>query len=142
SSRHRPTPCPIEFAALPSPPPYASSTPTPTLPGENLSPGSETHPKRRDEEWRREGAAEPSRRVLTTAGESQTGRLIVALLAEDDTYASRYDKLTALVHSEQDEQAHVSAMSLVEARAQGASQDRPSLVLLSIPGADYAESDT
>ncbi|RPD58586.1 NAD-P-binding protein, partial [Lentinus tigrinus ALCF2SS1-7] len=48
------------------------------------------------------GAAEKSsRRILVTAGEGQTGRLIIDLLATDDDYTSKYDELTALVFSEE-----------------------------------------
>ncbi|KAI0684966.1 NAD-P-binding protein [Cerioporus squamosus] len=47
-------------------------------------------------------AAEKStRRILVTAGEGQTGRLIIDLLATDDDYTSKYDELTALVFSEE-----------------------------------------
>lgn len=42
-----------------------------------------------------------SRKILITAREGQTGRLIIELLTTDDTYASKYDELTALVFSEQ-----------------------------------------
>ncbi|EIW57020.1 uncharacterized protein TRAVEDRAFT_21922 [Trametes versicolor FP-101664 SS1] len=42
-----------------------------------------------------------ARRILITAAEGQTGRLIIELFTTDDTYASKYDKLTALVFSEQ-----------------------------------------
>ncbi|KAL1938462.1 hypothetical protein VTO73DRAFT_11702 [Trametes versicolor] len=74
-----------------------------------------------------------SRKILITAGEGQTGRLIIELLTTDDTYAGTYDELTALVFSEQakavleefdtvktivydpkDEEALVQAMSLVD----------------------------
>ncbi|EIW57023.1 NAD-P-binding protein [Trametes versicolor FP-101664 SS1] len=74
-----------------------------------------------------------SRKILITAGEGQTGRLIIELLTTDDTYAGKYDELTALVFSEQakavleefdtvktivydpkDEEALVQAMSLVD----------------------------
>ncbi|KAI0753734.1 hypothetical protein C8Q74DRAFT_1211348 [Fomes fomentarius] len=41
-----------------------------------------------------------SRRILITAGEGQTGRLIIDLLTTDD-YANKFDELTALVFSEQ-----------------------------------------
>ncbi len=42
-----------------------------------------------------------SRRILVTAGEGQTGRLIIDLLTTDDDYANKFDELTALVFSEQ-----------------------------------------
>ncbi len=46
-------------------------------------------------------AEKSSRRILVTAGEGQTGRLIIDLLATDDDYTSKYDELTALVFSEE-----------------------------------------
>ncbi|TFK81930.1 NAD(P)-binding protein [Polyporus arcularius HHB13444] len=52
-------------------------------------------------------AKKSSRRILVTAGEGQTGRLIIDLLATDDDYTSKYDELTALVFSEE-------AMSILE----------------------------
>ncbi|EIW57018.1 uncharacterized protein TRAVEDRAFT_49827 [Trametes versicolor FP-101664 SS1] len=74
-----------------------------------------------------------SRKILITAGEGQTGRLIVELLTADDADASKYEEITALVFSEKtrsvlkecdavttvvydtkDEEAHVQAMSLVD----------------------------
>lgn len=74
-----------------------------------------------------------SRKILITAGQDQTGRLIIELLMTDDVYAGKYDKLTALVFSEEaksvleefnivktivydpkDEDALVQAMSLVD----------------------------
>lgn len=74
-----------------------------------------------------------SRKILITAGEGQTGRLIIELLTTNDAYASMYEELTALVFSEKakavleefdavktivydpkDEDALVQAMSLVD----------------------------
>ncbi len=74
-----------------------------------------------------------SRKILITAGERQTGRLIIELRTTDDAYASTYGELTALVFSEhaksvleafdtlktavydpQDEDTLVHAMSLVD----------------------------
>lgn len=46
--------------------------------------------------------APPSdRRILITAGEGQTGRLVIDLLATDKTYLSKYAKLSALVFSQE-----------------------------------------
>ncbi|KAI0688597.1 hypothetical protein BC835DRAFT_1284307 [Cytidiella melzeri] len=42
-----------------------------------------------------------TRNILITAGEGQTGRLLIDLLATDDTYRSKYQSLTALVFSEE-----------------------------------------
>ncbi|KAI0323311.1 NAD-P-binding protein [Cubamyces sp. BRFM 1775] len=42
-----------------------------------------------------------TRKILVTAGEGQTGRLIIDLLATDEDYVNKYDELTALVFSEQ-----------------------------------------
>ncbi|KAI0768671.1 hypothetical protein BD413DRAFT_629364 [Trametes elegans] len=47
------------------------------------------------------GSKKSSRKILITAGEGQTGRLIIDLLANDDDYVNKYDELTALVFSEQ-----------------------------------------
>lgn len=74
-----------------------------------------------------------ARKILITAGEGQTGRLIIELLTTDDAYAGKYHELTALVFSEEaksvleefdavktivydpkDEEALVQAMSLVD----------------------------
>ncbi|EIW57016.1 uncharacterized protein TRAVEDRAFT_49825 [Trametes versicolor FP-101664 SS1] len=74
-----------------------------------------------------------SRKILITAGEGPTGRLIIELLTTDDVYVNKYGELTALVFSEQansvleefetvktvvydpkDEGALVDAMSLVD----------------------------
>ncbi|KAI0632653.1 NAD-P-binding protein [Trametes polyzona] len=42
-----------------------------------------------------------SRKILITAGEGQTGRLIIELLTTDDEYINQYQELTALVFSEE-----------------------------------------
>ncbi|KAI0820492.1 NAD-P-binding protein [Trametes gibbosa] len=42
-----------------------------------------------------------SRKILITAGEGQTGHLIIELLTTDERYAGKYGKLTALVFSEE-----------------------------------------
>ncbi len=52
-------------------------------------------------------AEKSSRRILVTAGEGQTGCLIIDLLATDDDFTSKYDELTALVFSDE-------AMSILE----------------------------
>ena len=41
-----------------------------------------------------------TRKILVTAGEGQTGRLIIDLLITDDSYANKYEELTALVFNE------------------------------------------
>ena len=41
-----------------------------------------------------------TRKILITAGEGQTGRLIIDLLVNDNDYANRYEEHTALVFSE------------------------------------------
>ncbi|KZV81010.1 NAD(P)-binding protein [Exidia glandulosa HHB12029] len=42
----------------------------------------------------------PERNILITAAEGQTGRLVLELLLTDETYASKFTSLTALVFSE------------------------------------------
>jgi len=42
-----------------------------------------------------------TRHILVTAGEGQTGRLLIELLLTDDEYASKYEKISALVFSEE-----------------------------------------
>ncbi|PSR82513.1 hypothetical protein PHLCEN_2v6061 [Hermanssonia centrifuga] len=42
-----------------------------------------------------------TRKILVTAGEGQTGRLLIDLLATDNTYHSKFESLTALVFSEE-----------------------------------------
>jgi uncharacterized protein YbjT (DUF2867 family) len=42
-----------------------------------------------------------TRNILVTAGEGQTGRLLIDLLVTDETYRSKYQSLTALVFSEE-----------------------------------------
>ena len=46
------------------------------------------------------GAGKSSRKILITAGEGQTGRLVIDLLATNDEYMHKYQELTALVFSE------------------------------------------
>lgn len=41
-----------------------------------------------------------TRHILVTAGEGQTGRLLIELLVTDDDYAQKYAKISALVFSE------------------------------------------
>ena len=55
------------------------------------------------------------RRILVTAGEGQTGRLVIDLLATDNNYLSKYANLTALVFSEQAKSilAEYSSLELV-----------------------------
>ncbi|KAI8992752.1 NAD-P-binding protein [Trametes punicea] len=45
-------------------------------------------------------AQKSTRKILITAGEGQTGRLIIDLLATDEDYANKYEELTALVFSD------------------------------------------
>ncbi|KAI0742569.1 NAD(P)-binding protein [Daedaleopsis nitida] len=45
-------------------------------------------------------SSKSSRKILVTAGEGQTGRLIIDLLASDEDYLHKYEELTALVFSE------------------------------------------
>ena len=47
-----------------------------------------------------DGNSKSTRKILVTAGEGQTGRLIIDLLATNDGYANKYEELTALVFSE------------------------------------------
>ena len=46
------------------------------------------------------GAGKSSRKILITAGEGQTGRLVIDLLATNEEYTHKYQELTALVFSE------------------------------------------
>ncbi|KAI1795291.1 NAD-P-binding protein [Ganoderma leucocontextum] len=45
-------------------------------------------------------AGKSSRKILVTAGEGQTGRLVIDLLATNEDYMHKYEELTALVFSE------------------------------------------
>ena len=47
-----------------------------------------------------ESNSKSTRKILITGGEGQTGRLIIDLLVTDDSYANKYEELTALVFSE------------------------------------------
>ncbi|KAI0351198.1 NAD-P-binding protein [Trametes cingulata] len=59
-------------------------------------------PKRSNNgEAKSSGTHKSTRKILITAGEGQTGRLIIDLLATDDDYVNKYEELTALVFSEQ-----------------------------------------
>ncbi|KAI9061928.1 NAD-P-binding protein [Trametes sanguinea] len=59
-------------------------------------------PKRSNNGASKANASQKStRKILITAGEGQTGRLIIELLAMDDDYNNKYAELTALVFSEE-----------------------------------------
>ncbi|KAJ2970622.1 hypothetical protein NUW54_g12690 [Trametes sanguinea] len=59
-------------------------------------------PKRTNNGASKANASQKStRKILITAGEGQTGRLIIELLAMDDDYNNKYAELTALVFSEE-----------------------------------------
>ncbi|CDO76593.1 hypothetical protein BN946_scf184868.g7 [Trametes cinnabarina] len=59
-------------------------------------------PKRNNNgETKANSSQKSSRKILVTAGEGQTGRLIIELLTTDEEYNTKYAELTALVFSEQ-----------------------------------------
>lgn len=119
-------------------PPFAAHTRLsfpllPHLPYKPTSQWPSSGPATASPSRRARGRSSSSRKILITAGEGQTGRLIVELLTTDDAYASKYEELTVLLFSEKtrsvlkkcdavktvvydpkDEEAHVQAMSLVD----------------------------
>ncbi|KAL7278444.1 hypothetical protein ACG7TL_007441 [Trametes sanguinea] len=64
--------------------------------------GGTMPPKRNNNGASKANASQKSnRKILITAGDGQTGRLIIELLAMDDDYNHKYAELTALVFSEE-----------------------------------------